>query len=138
APLLTGVTGFAPDTVAILLLVYGVGATIGNFVGGWLSDRALMPSQISLLAILAVTLVLLWLFSTSMMITAILVFMIGTLGFSVIPGMQTRVLTTATAAPTLAIAVNASAYQLAAAFAAWLGGQVINSGSGLRSIYLVS
>jgi len=138
APLLTNVTGFATGTVAILLLVYGVGATVGNFVGGWLSDRALMPSQISLLAVLAATLVLLWLVSTNMTITAILVFVIGALGFSVIPGMQTRVLTTATAAPTLAIAVNASAYQLAAAFAAWLGGQVINGGLGLRSIYLVS
>jgi DHA1 family inner membrane transport protein len=63
---------------------------------------------------------------------------IGAQGFAVIPGMQTRVLTTATGAPTLAIAVNASAYQLAAAFAAWLGGQVINDGLGLRSIYLVS
>lgn len=51
--------------------------------------------------------------------------------------MQARVLATATEAPTLAIAVNASAYQLAAAFAAWLGGQVINGGFGLRSIYLV-
>lgn len=138
APLLTHVTGFATDAVAILLLVYGVGATIGNFVGGWLSDRALMPSQMGLLAALVVTLVLLWFASTSVLITAVLVFVIGAVGFSIIPGMQTRVLTTATAAPTLAIAVNASAYQLAAAFAAWLGGQVINSGPGLRSIYLVS
>jgi MFS transporter, DHA1 family, inner membrane transport protein len=40
-------------------------------------------------------------------------------------------------APTLAVAVNASGFQLAAAFAGWLGGQVISSGLGLRSIYLV-
>ncbi|HUR02250.1 MAG TPA: hypothetical protein VM347_06915 [Nonomuraea sp.] len=36
-----------------------------------------------------------------------------------------------------AMAVNASAYQLAAAFAAWLGGRVIDGGFGLRSLYLV-
>ncbi|QBD76835.1 MFS transporter [Ktedonosporobacter rubrisoli] len=138
APLLTNISGFTADIVAILLLVYGVGATIGNFVGGWLSDRALMPSQIGLLLILAAALALLWVVSASMIITAAMVFILGALGFSVIPGMQTRVLTTASAAPTLAIAVNASAYQLAAAFAAWLGGQIISSGPGLRSIYLVS
>lgn len=44
---------------------------------------------------------------------------------------------TASAAPTLAIAVNASGFQLAAAFAGWLGGQVGDSALGLRSIYLV-
>ncbi len=66
-----------------------------------------------------------------------MVFVIGALAFSIIPGMQTRVLSTASAAPTLAIAVNASGFQLAAAFAAWLGGRVIGSGLGLRSIYLV-
>lgn len=138
APLLTGVTGFAGDAVAVLLLVYGVGAAVGNVAGGWLADRALMPSQVSLLAVLAATLVLMWTVSAGTTITAVLVFVIGALGFSVIPGMQTRVLTTATAAPTLAMAVNASAYQLAAAFAAWLGGRVIDGGFGLRSLYLVS
>lgn len=51
--------------------------------------------------------------------------------------MQARVLSTATQAPTLAIAVNASAYQLAAAFAGWLGGAVIG-GSGLHAVYLVA
>ncbi|MFD1541369.1 MFS transporter [Nonomuraea guangzhouensis] len=138
APLLTGVTGFAEGSVAVLLLVYGVGAAIGNFAGGRLADRALMPSQVSLLGALAATLVLMWTVSAGTTVTAVLVFVIGALGFSVIPGMQTRVLTTATAAPTLAMAVNASAYQLAAAFAAWLGGRVIDGGFGLRSLYLVS
>lgn len=138
SPLLTNVSGFSAGTVAILLLVYGVGATIGNFIGGWLSDRALMPSQIILLVLLAATLVLLWLCSSNTTVTTILVFIIGALGFSVIPGMQTRVLTTAAEAPTLAIAVNASAYQLAAAFAAWYGGMLINSSSfGFRSIYII-
>ncbi|MFD0477197.1 hypothetical protein ACFQ0B_60050 [Nonomuraea thailandensis] len=67
-----------------------------------------------------------------------MVFVLGALGFSVIPGMQARVLSSAAAAPTLAMAVNASAYQLAAAFAAWLGGRVIDGGLGLRALYLVA
>jgi MFS transporter, DHA1 family, inner membrane transport protein len=137
APLLTDITGFAADAVAILLLVYGVGAAVGNFVGGWLSDRALMPSQIGLLGLLTFGLVLMWAVSGSIVLTAIMVFVIGAIGFSVIPGMQTRVLTTASAAPTLGIAVNASAYQIAAGSAGWLGGRVIDSGLGLRALYLV-
>jgi DHA1 family inner membrane transport protein len=136
APLLTDVTGFAAGTVAVMLLVYGVGAAVGNFAGGWLADRALMPSQIGLLSALALALVFMWMASGNILVTGVMVFVVGALGFSVVPGMQARVMSTATAAPTLAIAVNASAYQLAAAFAGWLGGRVID-GPGLRAIYLV-
>ncbi len=137
APLFTHVSGFASGTVPVLLLVYGVGATAGNFIGGWLSDRALLPSLIGLLSVLAGALVLFWLVSGNQVLTAIMTFVSGALAFAIIPGMQTRVLATASAAPTLAIAVNASGFQLAAAFAAWLGGRVIDGGLGLRSLYLV-
>ncbi|MEU4418379.1 MFS transporter [Nocardia salmonicida] len=137
SPLLTDVSGFTSGSVAGWLLVYGVGATVGNLIGGRLSDRALMPSQIGLLTLLTAALAVMWLVSTNVVLIAVMVFVLGALGFSVIPGMQSRVLSTAAAAPTLAMAVNASAYQLAAAFAGWLGGRVIDS-SGLRSVYLVA
>ncbi|MEV6034418.1 MFS transporter [Nonomuraea sp. NPDC052116] len=138
APLVTDVTGFAGGAVAALLLVYGVGAAVGNFLGGRLSDRAPMAAQLGLLGALAAVLVLMWAGSGSMPVTAVMVFVLGAAGFAVIPGMQARVLATASAAPTLAMAVNASAYQLAAAFAAWLGGRVIDGGLGLRSLYVVA
>lgn len=137
APLLTTLSGYSAASVAILLLVYGVGAAVGNFAGGWLSDRALMPSQIGLLTLLAVALLGTWAVSGNATLMAVMVFVLGALGFSVIPGMQTRVLNTASEAPTVAIAVNASAYQLAAAFAGWLGGVVI-AGPGLRPVYVVA
>ncbi|WP_431907266.1 MFS transporter [Nonomuraea jabiensis] len=138
APLVTEVTGFAGGAVAALLLVYGVGAAVGNFLGGRLSDRAPMAAQLGLLGVLAAVLVLMWAGSGSMAVTAVMVFVLGAAGFAVIPGMQARVLATASAAPTLAMAVNASAYQLAAAFAAWLGGRVIDGGLGLSSLYVVA
>ncbi|MFF4615315.1 MFS transporter [Nonomuraea jabiensis] len=138
APLVTDVTGFARGAVAALLLVYGVGAAVGNLLGGRLSDRAPMAAQLGLLGVLAAVLVLMWAGSGSMAVTAVMVFVLGAAGFAVIPGMQARVLATASAAPTLAMAVNASAYQLAAAFAAWLGGRVIDGGLGLSSLYVVA
>lgn len=136
-PLLTDVAGFTADAIPALLLVYGTGAVIGNFLGGWLSDKALMPSLVGLLAVLAGTLALFWLVSPIQVPTVTLTFVIGALAFAIIPGMQTRVMATAGAAPTLAVAVNASGFQVAAAFAGWLGGRVIATGPGLRSIYLV-
>jgi DHA1 family inner membrane transport protein len=137
APLLTKISGFTEGAVPVLLLVYGAGAVVGNFLGGWLSDKALMPSLAGLLAVLAGVLVVFWFVSGVEIPSAILTFVIGVLAFAIIPGMQTRVLTSAGAAPTLAIAVNASGFQLAAAFAGLLGGWVINGGLGLRAIYLV-
>ncbi|GLW12305.1 MFS transporter [Microtetraspora sp. NBRC 13810] len=136
APLLTEVSGFPAGAVAALLLVYGVGAAAGNVIGGRLSDRAPMRAQLGLLAVLAAALVLTWAVGANATAVAIMVFVLGAAGFSVIPGMQARVLATAAAAPTLAMAVNASAYQVAAALAAWLGGRVIDGGLGLRSLYL--
>ena len=136
APLLTGPASFPAAAVAPMLLVYGVGATIGNLVGGRLADRTLLPSQLGALALLVVLFVVLRL-SPSTTLTGVLVFALGAVGFSVIPGMQARVLTTAATAPTLAMAVNASAYQVAAAFAGWLGGRVV-AGPGLPAIYVVA
>ncbi|TDE35521.1 MFS transporter [Actinomadura sp. 6K520] len=136
APLLTDVSGFTEDAVPVLLLVYGAGAVIGNLLGGRLADRALMPSLTGLLAALAVVLGLFWAAAESRALTATFTFAIGALAFAIIPGMQTRVLATAGAAPTLAVAVNAAGFQVAAAFAGWLGGRVIADGPGLRSLPL--
>ncbi|MEU1878547.1 MFS transporter [Streptosporangium sp. NPDC020072] len=137
APLLTDVSKFSATSVPVLLLVYGGGAVVGNFLGGWLSDRALMPSLIGLLVVLAGALALFWAASGVQALVAVLIFVIGMLAFAIIPGMQTRVISTASTAPTLAVAVNASGFQLAAAFAGWLGGRLIDSSLGLASLYLV-
>lgn len=138
APCLTEIGGFSPGTIPMLLLVYGVGATLGNLVGGWLSDRALMPSIIGLLIALAISLAMFQFVARFQVPAAVMVFAIGALAFSIIPGMQTRVLVTATAAPTLGIALNASGFQISAAFAAWLGGVVIDNGPGLNFLALVA
>ncbi|MEJ3657048.1 MFS transporter [Actinomycetes bacterium KLBMP 9759] len=141
APLLTEVSGFAPGAVPLLLLAYGVGAAVGNLAGGRLADLAPRAAQPALLAGLAVALVALWAVSANPAATVVLVVLVGALGFAVVPGMQTRVLAAANsaveAAPTLAIAVNASAYQLAAAFAGWFGGLVL-AGWGAAAITLVA
>jgi DHA1 family inner membrane transport protein len=137
APLATDVSKFSDGAVPLLLLVYGTGAVIGNFLGGWLADKALMLSLAGLLAVLAGVLAVGWAVSGHQMPAAVLWFVLGVLAFAIIPGMQTRVVTTAQAAPTLAVAVNASGFQLAAAFAGWLGGRLID-GPGPRSIYPVA
>jgi MFS transporter, DHA1 family, inner membrane transport protein len=67
-----------------------------------------------------------------------MVFVTGMIASALIPGIQTRLLATAGAAPTLGISLNASGFQIAAAVGAWLDGWVIDSGIGLRSIFVIA
>lgn len=138
APLLTDIGGFSGGSVPVLLLVYGAGAVLGNFLGGRSADRALMPSLAGFLAALAGVLALFWAVGEVRVLAAVLTFALGVLAFAIIPGMQIRVLTAARAAPTLAVAVNASGFQVAAAFAGWLGGRIVAVDWGLRALPLVA
>ncbi|WP_152365698.1 MFS transporter [Microlunatus speluncae] len=138
APLLTGVAGLAAGQVPLLLLGYGLGGTVGNLLGGRLADRAPRPAVPVLLAGLAGLLVIAWAVADRLLPAGIAVVGIGLLAFAVIPGLQARVLSAAAAAPTLAMAVNASGYQVAAAVAGWLGGMIVDSAAGPRPLYLVA
>ena len=138
APLLTDEAGHPADRLPALLLAYGLGAAVGNLVGGALYDRNPRLFQPTLLGILAVALAGTWLIATSTPATSVAVFVIGALAFAIIPGMQARVMATAAAAPTLAMAVNASGYQVAAASAGLIGGLIVDSAAGPRPIYLVA
>ncbi|MGY1942529.1 MFS transporter [Nocardia asiatica] len=138
APLLTDLGGHSTTRLPILLLAYGVGATIGNLVGGTLYDRNPRLFQPAFLGLLAATLVGTWFVATSTALTGVAVVVIGLFGFAIIPGMQARVMMTAGDAPTLAMAVNASGYQVAAACAGLFGGLIADSTAGPRPIYLAA
>ncbi|RJO77943.1 MFS transporter [Nocardia panacis] len=138
APLLTDLAGHPQNRLPILMLGYGIGATLGNLLGGTLYDRNPRLWQPALLALLALTLAAAWLLARTPLPAAAAVILIGILGFAIIPGMQAGVLRSATEAPTLSMAVNASAYQVAAACAGLAGGLVADSATGPRPIYLIA
>ncbi len=51
APILEQVSGFSPRAVTLILVLFGVGLTIGNTIGGKLADRSLMGILLFALAI---------------------------------------------------------------------------------------
>jgi DHA1 family inner membrane transport protein len=116
--------------VTWLLVLFGVGMSLGNLVGGRYADRALMPMLYTALGGLAVVLAVFTLTAHSKAPAAITVLLIGALGFATVPPLQKRVLDQAHGAPTLASAVNIGAFNLGNALAAWLGGLVISAGLG--------
>lgn len=126
APLLTEVTGFSGQAVSVLLTLFGVGALVGNLVAGRLADRAPMTSLAGVLAALAVVLLLFPLAAGSKVAAVVAVVAFGVTAFATVPGLQSRVIAQAEGAPTLAASTNISAFQLANALGAAIGGWIVS------------
>ncbi len=130
APILQSVAHVSPDTVTATLVIYGVGLTIGNALGGRFADKALTPTLIVVLCALTV-LLLLFAWTMRFPIAAIAtVFAWGVATFALVPALQSRVMSLAGAAPNLASSINIGAFNLGNAAGAALGGAVIAGGLG--------
>ncbi|MEU7594862.1 MFS transporter [Streptomyces sp. NPDC039022] len=130
APLLTEASGFTPTSVSYLLVLLGVGMTVGNVIGGRAADRALVPSLYTALAVLAVVLVLFALAAPLKITAAVGLFASGVAGFSLGPIMQTYIMSKAPDSASLVSASVQSAFNIANSLGAYLGGLVISAGFG--------
>ncbi|WP_333771465.1 MFS transporter [Streptomyces sp. IBSBF 2435] len=137
ASMMTEVTGYADATVTVLLALFGIGMTLGALAAGPLTDRALRPTLYGSLAALAVVLVGFHYAAQSKATAPIAVLVLGAVGFMTTTPLQMLVMNKARRAPTLASASNHSAFNLANAGGAWLGGVAIAAGWGWTSPALV-
>jgi DHA1 family inner membrane transport protein len=117
-----------------MLLLFGIGLTAGNFLGGWLGDWKLMPSVIGILALLIPVLSLFTLTSASLMPAAVTIFCWGLLAFALISPLQMRVVNEAAQAPNLASTLNQGAFNLGNAAGAWIGGLALTNGLAYREL----
>jgi MFS transporter, DHA1 family, inner membrane transport protein len=131
-PLLVDVTGIRESTVPFVLCVFGAGMIIGNVVGSRLADSALLPTIGGVLIWNAVMLGMLVFTAGHAWLAVVNVLLIGT-GFAHVPALQTRLMDVAADAQTLAAALNHSAFNVANALGAWVGGITITAGYGWTS-----
>lgn len=136
APLLLDVTQTSQTMVTVALVLFGIGVTIGNMLGGKVADRSLMPGLMGILALLAMVLVAQYVFATQLWPTLALVTLVGVFGFATVPGLQTRVLDKASDAAALAATLNIGAFNLGNAIGAWVGALVIQQGFGIAATAL--
>lgn len=136
-PILTDVSGYSPTAVTLLLALAGLGMTVGNYLGGWIADKALMPGVYAALIGIAVVLGLFTLTSGNKVAAAVSVFAIGAVGFMVAPIMQALVMDKAGGQASLVSAALQSAFNVANSIGAYAGGLVIAHGLGLLSPNLV-
>jgi DHA1 family inner membrane transport protein len=128
APLLAATAGATPSAITGVLLLFGVGLTIGNVLGGRLGDWRQMPSVIGLGLALALVLLALVPASAALVPATALIGVWGILAFALVAPLQLRVLTAADGARNLASTVNQGAFNLGNALGAWLGGVAITVG----------
>ncbi|WP_029076349.1 MFS transporter [Kaistia adipata] len=129
APILQQVTGMAPHQVTWVLLLFGVGITIGNLIGGRLADWRLMPTIIGALAALILVLGQFAWSSHGVVGACISVFAWGCVMFILIAPLQMRVIECAGDAPNLASTLNQGAFNVGNAGGAWIGGAAITLGA---------
>ena len=131
-PTLTEVSGLPLRYVPYVLAVFGVGMIMGNLIGSWLADRALMRTIGGLLIWNAIVLCLFSITAGHVLLLTIVVLLVGT-GVAIVPALQIRLMDVAQDAQTLAAALNHSAFNIANALGAWLGGVAIADGLGWAS-----
>ncbi|MFP6558013.1 MFS transporter [Paraburkholderia sp. B3] len=134
APILEQVSGFSPRGVTLMLVLFGLGLTLGNTLGGKLADRALMPSLMGILVLLVLVMAVFTKTSHASLPAAITVFVWGVAAFATVPPLQMRVVAKAAAAPNLASTLNIGAFNVGNAMGAWLGGLAIAHGVALDSL----
>ncbi|MET9799701.1 MFS transporter [Streptomyces sp. NPDC006368] len=130
---LTEVSGFSTSAVPWLLVLFGVGTFIGNFVGGKAADKSVNTALISIMAVLAVVMGAFALTAESKVATVIMLLLMGTIGLATAPGLQVRTMKHAQDAPTMASGANIAAFNVGNALGAWLGGLALAAGYGFVS-----
>jgi len=136
APILREATHASLSFVTAMLVLYGVGLTIGNGLGGRFADRSVDRTLIMTLASLTAILIAFALLMPFAAPTAILIFLWGVASFALVPPLQVRVMAAAADAPSLASAMNIGAFNFGNAIGAALGGGAIAAGLGYPAVAL--
>lgn len=133
-PMLQNITGISARQVTYVLLLFGAGLTIGNYIGGRLGDWRLMPAIIATFVLLIAILAVFAETITNVIPAVATVFVWGVVSFALVSPLQMRVVNEATEAPNLASTLNQGAFNLGNAAGAWFGGIAITQGVSYQDI----
>ena len=127
-PILEYVTRESPRHVTWVLLLFGVGLTLGNFIGGRLGDWRLMPAVIGTFVMLMMVLAGFTVTSHTPWLAIATIFVWGALAFALVSPLQMRVVNEASGAPNLASTLNQGAFNLGNAAGAFAGDIALTDG----------
>ncbi|RFS34610.1 MFS transporter [Acinetobacter sp. SWAC5] len=126
APSLKVFTHASPELITFMLVLIGIGFSIGNHFSGKFADQSLDKTLIGFLVLLMLMMLLFPILATTTIGAAIALIIWGAAAFAVVPPLQMRVMTVAHDAPGLASSVNIGAFNLGNALGAVAGAAVLN------------
>lgn len=134
AAVLDSVTKASATVVTAMLVVIGLGFTVGNAISGRLADRSLKATLVGFLILLSCVSFIFPMVASTVpgATTALLIWGVASFGF--VAPLQMRVMTLAAGAPALASAVNVGAFNFGNAVGAAAGGLVLSMGFGYEAI----
>ncbi|GEQ04393.1 MFS transporter [Staphylococcus gallinarum] len=124
---LTDVSHVPENLISYLLIIFGVGVTLGNIVGGKLADWNLNKALKIIFVVFILYFILLYFVQTSGILMVAGIFFFGLIGFSMSPSLQFKSTLISKDAPTLASTLNQSAFNLGNALGAFIGGVVVTN-----------
>ncbi|KJC65334.1 MFS transporter [Agreia bicolorata] len=130
APVVTDVTGLGAGVVPLVLVTFGVGMTIGNFIGGWAADKSVARALLIFMPGIGFACLAFGLTAASAPGLFISIFFIGAFVSAASPTIQARLMDVAHDSQSIAAALNHSALNLGNSLGAFLGGVVIAAGFG--------
>lgn len=135
APMMTEQARLSEAAIAWLMVVFGLGLAVGNWIGGRFADRSLFGTLFVTLAAQAAVLFVFWLGASNGIVAYLSVFLMAAFGFATVSPIQKLVMDRANraGAPTMASSVNIGMFNLGNAIGAWVGGAAIAAGFGLAS-----
>jgi MFS transporter, DHA1 family, inner membrane transport protein len=137
SPILTDRAGLDLGLVPVVLAVWGAGMVAGNLLAGRLMDRNPHRAMIGAFLAMAAIFGTFAFTSASPVLAPVTVFFLG-MALMLPTGLQMRLMEVAGDAQTLGAALNHSAFNIANAIGAWLGGIVLAAGLGLTAPMVVA
>lgn len=128
APSLQSFTQASPALITLMLVLIGVGFSIGNHLGGKFADLSLDKTLIGFLILLILMMLLFPILASTALGAGLALIIWGAAAFAVVPPLQMRVMSVAYDAPGLASSVNIGAFNLGNALGAIAGASVLNLG----------
>lgn len=134
APLIIEVAGFKETHVGYILVLAGVGMTVGNVIGAKVADRiSPIRAVIFFLSLMVVALIVNAMLAESKVALLIMTFIIGALAFSIASPVQMTMIKASKGSEMLGSSLNQSAFNMGNALGAYLGGVPIAMGYGFAS-----
>ena len=126
-PLIEASAGSNPETRTFYLVLFGLGAVAGNYIGGILSDR--IGSKRTLIIVCVAHMALMPLFSImpwNPVLFAVIVAVWSAFGWSFMAPQQSRLVSIAPQVQALALALNAAMIYVGIAIGSAIGGRLLN------------